>query len=94
MSIWIITTGSSDIQLKTDEHWSRGDKLYSKHNNQEPLTNCDEFSSLEHDKKTQSYPLPSRVLGLVYKKYKEHYQDLKFRFFYSEYDKLSIKIKS
>lgn len=78
MSTWIITTGNSDVQLKTDDNWNT---LYDEVNEQPPLSDCNEFFSINRDEFTKLYPVPARVLGLVYKDKIEiarYFQDLSF----------------
>ena len=75
MSIWILTTGNSDIMLKNDKNWS---SLYSQIRYD---LECTEFAPLPLDSndKSAGYTLPARVLGLVYENQTGHYDsDLKF----------------
>lgn len=76
MNIWIITTGSSDVQLKTENNWN---SLHSKVRNQ--LKTQKQFiSSKSSDGKRFLYP--ARVMGVVYGAAIEsdlkHYEDLEF----------------
>lgn len=75
MSIWIITTGNSDVQLTQDalDYW------YGFHNEVEgesDIKDFQDFSSAGNftkDEMTGFYPVPARVLGIVYK---NHIEDL------------------
>jgi hypothetical protein len=89
MNIWIITTGSSDIQLKTDKNWNHTHRQIrnQKYNNhdfkpQRP-NNADE---------NESFQVPARVMGIVYGEHllNEHYDDLDFPIF----DTLSAKLQA
>lgn len=76
MTIWIVTTGNSDIQLKHDKNWG---SLYDEvRDNLE----CDRFASpppIDPDDKTAGYIVPARVLGLTYGNQPDYYKsDLKF----------------
>jgi hypothetical protein len=76
MNIWIITTGSSDVQLKTEKDWN---SLHSKVRSQ--LETQKQFSSSKSpDGKRFLYP--ARVMGIVYgdaiKNNLNHYEDLDF----------------
>ncbi|MBD2568853.1 hypothetical protein [Anabaena lutea] len=66
MSIWIITTGNSDVQLKTDDNWER--PLYEevRYDDQKDIRKCDKFAAIQEDKTTELYPVPARILGIVY----------------------------
>lgn len=76
MNIWIVTTGSSDVKLKTDEHWGT---LFRKVRNQlydrrfaptkPPNTDDDE-----------PFIVPARAMGIVYgtQLTDEYYEDLHF----------------
>lgn len=77
MSTWIITTGNSDVQLKTDDNWNT---LYGEVKQQPPLLHCD-FAAINPDEFTDLYPVPARVLGLVYKdkiEIDKYFKDLSF----------------
>lgn len=82
MTTWIITTGNSDIQLKTDANWMRGERLFKKARNNKPLCNCqgegEDFANLKRENDTKSFPVAARVLGLVYKDHEHCYSDLVF----------------
>jgi hypothetical protein len=59
MTTWILSTGNSDVQLKTDEHWLNPqyeilEKLYD--NSFDPAKVEDE----------NRWTVPARVLGWVY----------------------------
>ncbi|QOV22396.1 hypothetical protein [Anabaenopsis elenkinii] len=91
MSIWILTTGNSDIMLKHDKNWS---SLYSQIRYD---LECTEFAPLPLDSndKSAGYTLPARVLGLVYENQIDDYDsDLKFPLIdtYTQY-LLEAKIK-
>ncbi|RUT03863.1 hypothetical protein DSM106972_047770 [Dulcicalothrix desertica PCC 7102] len=77
MAIWLITTGSSDVQLNSNNNWG---SLYSKVNEKSPIQNCDEFYAPNIDKNTKLYPVPARVLGLVYQNHvaNTEFKDLSF----------------
>ncbi|MBN3944620.1 hypothetical protein [Nostoc sp. NMS9] len=76
MSIWIVTTGNSDVLLKKDKNWG---SLYSevRYN-----LECTEFASpTQKDtyNKEAGYTVPARVLGLVYENKPDYYEsDLEF----------------
>lgn len=80
MNIWIITTGSSDIQLKTKDNWNHTHRKIrnQKYNNHdfEPLRPI--FAD-----QTEPFQVPARVMGIVYGEYliNEHYDDLYFPIF-------------
>lgn len=82
MTTWIITTGNSDIQLKTDNNWMRGERLFEKAKNNEPLCNCQgeskDFANLKRENDTKCFPVAARVLGLVYQDHEHCYSDLVF----------------
>ena len=79
MAIWIITTGSSDVQLKTEKNWSN---LYNDRKKQvSVLKLCSQLRTLSaKDSNTNFYCPPPRALGLLYRgdSLKEHCQDLEF----------------
>lgn len=77
MTTWIVTTGNSDIQIQPDaaRNW---ESLYEEVRKKEPLANCDEFLALEQDRETNLFPVPARVLGLVYGHQPDSYKDLAF----------------
>ncbi len=72
MSIWIVTTGSSDVELKTDKNWRQ---LYNEYNKQIPeFQKCPEFQGIsrfkdKNQKNKTTFLVPPRPLGLVYGKY-------------------------
>jgi len=82
MTTWIITTGNSDIQLNTDNNWMRGERLFEKAKNNEPLCNCQgegaDFANLKRENDTKRFPVAARVLGLVYQDHEHCYSDLVF----------------
>ena len=76
MSIWIVTTGNSDIILKNDQNW--GNKLYNQVRNE---LQCKQFSQpnpIDKDNKKAGYTAPARVLGHVYGNQPDYYTDLEF----------------
>jgi hypothetical protein len=77
MTIWIVTTGNSDIQLKDDRNWS---SLYDEV--RDKLECGDRFASptqIDPDDKKAGYTVPARVLGLTYGNQPDYYEtDLKF----------------
>ena len=83
MTTWIITTGNSDIQLKTDNNWMRGERLFEKAKNNEPLCHCrqkkgKDLIELKREEHTNFFPVAARVLGLVYQGHEHCYSDLVF----------------
>ncbi len=57
MSIWIVTTGNSDIILKNDKNW--GNKLYNQVRNE---LECKQFSQpnpIDKDNKKAGYTAPA-----------------------------------
>ncbi|MBE9055029.1 hypothetical protein [Sphaerospermopsis sp. LEGE 08334] len=80
MAIWILSTGNSDVQLKTDDNWQG---LFEDVMEKPPLEVChdrnNKFINLTKDDLTRLYPVPARVLGLAYKeKWQENFDDLDF----------------
>ncbi|MEA5620471.1 hypothetical protein VB711_21875 [Cronbergia sp. UHCC 0137] len=78
MSIWIITTGNSDVQLKTDDNWEDfyGDVRYD---DDKDIIKWDKFACLQEDKATELYPVTARILGIVYENHlQDNYDDLAF----------------
>ncbi|MBW4507987.1 MAG: hypothetical protein KME64_15960 [Scytonematopsis contorta HA4267-MV1] len=77
MNIWIITTGSSDVQLKTKENWNH---LYRQIRNK-----CDnrDFSPSRPTNADGDEPfqVPARVMGIVYGENIEEYDNLCFPIF-------------
>ncbi len=77
MSIWIVTTGNSDIILKNDKNWVN--KLYNQVRND---LECKQFSQpnpIDKDNKKAGYTAPARVLGRVYSNQPDYYDsDLEF----------------
>ncbi|CCI05646.1 hypothetical protein [Microcystis aeruginosa] len=83
MTTWIITTGNSDIQLNTDNNWMRGERLFEKAKNNEPLCHCrqkkgQDFTEPKKEENTNFFPVAARVLGLVYQDHEHCYSDLVF----------------
>ncbi|MEH2160087.1 MAG: hypothetical protein V7K38_03355 [Nostoc sp.] len=76
MTIWIVTTGNSDVILKHDKNWG---SLYSEVRYD---LECTEFASLTQKdpyNKEAGYTVPARVLGLVYgNKLDKYGSDLEF----------------
>jgi hypothetical protein len=73
MNIWIITTGSSDVQLKTDKNWGT---LHGKIRNQ--LETHKQFSASK-SQDGQRFLYPARAMGVVYGQViEQHYDDLAF----------------
>ncbi len=76
MSIWILTTGNSDVILKHDKNWG---SLYGEVRYDLEFT---EFASplpLDPKDKSAGYTIPARVLGFVYKNQPDYFEsDLKF----------------
>lgn len=72
MTIWIVTTGSSDIQLKTEDNWfSLSDKVWDSLSD-----NIFEPSPIEDE---ELWSVPARALGLAYSlDLEQSYQDLHF----------------
>lgn len=68
---WILTTGNSDIQLKTDKKWTH---LYSTIKSQ-----CNRIPFTTTKGEDKRFLAPARVLGLVYSQnLEERYSDLVF----------------
>ncbi|MBL1200251.1 MAG: hypothetical protein FWK04_14430 [Nostoc sp. GBBB01] len=82
MSIWIVTIGNSDVQLKTNDNWENFyiDDEDVKYNTD--IQYCDDkekLGNLVKDDATNLFPVPARVLGIVYEKHLEkNYNDLAF----------------
>jgi hypothetical protein len=73
MSIWIITTGSSDVQLKIADNWG---PLHGKIRNK--LETSKQFNQTK-SKDNQRFLYPARAMGLVYgSAIEKHYDDLAF----------------
>jgi hypothetical protein len=73
MSIWIITTGSSDVQLKIADNWGL---LYGKIRSK--FGTSKQFSQTK-SKDNQRFLYPARAMGLVYgSAIEQHYDDLAF----------------
>lgn len=78
MSIWIVTTGNSDVQLKTHDGW---EDFYEevRNDDEKDIRKCDKFKYIQEDKATELYPVTARVLGIVYENHlQEKYDDLAF----------------
>ncbi|MEH2315247.1 MAG: hypothetical protein V7K35_28430 [Nostoc sp.] len=94
MSIWIVTTGNSDVLLKHSKSWGNlyGEVRYD--------LECTEFSSplpLDPKDKDAGHTIPARVLGLVYENQPDYYEsDLKFPLldtYYQYFVEQSIKLE-
>ncbi|MEH2057046.1 MAG: hypothetical protein V7K97_12970 [Nostoc sp.] len=73
MSIWIVTTGNSDIILKHDKTWGR---LYEEASDHLECSDFGSASRVNPDDKEAGYTVPSRILGIVYaKQLQECYED-------------------
>ncbi|WP_414541695.1 hypothetical protein [Nostoc sp. CCY0012] len=73
MSIWIITTGNSDVQLTQNalDDWNI---FHNEVEGESDLKNFQDFSSAGNfikDEMTSFYPVPARVLGIVYENHIE-----------------------
>ncbi|MCG6133969.1 MAG: hypothetical protein MET45_04825 [Nostoc sp. LLA-1] len=77
MSIWIITTGNSDVILKHDLSWGR---LYDEVSDHLECSDFRSASRVNPEDKEAGYTVPPRVLGLVYENQPEEYykDDLHF----------------
>lgn len=77
MSIWILTTGNSDIHLKHDKNWG---KIYNAEVRNQ--LECNKFANvalINPDDKNAGYKAPTRVLGHVYENKQDYYSsDLEF----------------
>ncbi len=77
MSLWILTTGNSDIHLKHDKNWGA---IYNKEVRSK--LECNKFANvvqINPDDKSLGYKAPTRVLGHVYENQGEKYEtDLEF----------------
>ncbi|MEZ2248253.1 hypothetical protein [Microcoleus sp.] len=76
MNIWIVTTGSSDVKLKTDEHWGTlfrkvRSQLYDRRFAPTKPPNTDD---------SEHFIVPARAMGMVYgtQLTDEYYEDLHF----------------
>lgn len=79
MSIWIITTGNSDVQLKTDENWEEPFYEQVRHDDNKDIKQCDKFAAIVQDKTTELYPVPARVMGIAAEnQLQKYYDDLAF----------------
>ncbi|EAW36248.1 hypothetical protein [Lyngbya sp. PCC 8106] len=76
MNIWIVTTGSSDVKLKTDENWGT---LFRKVRGQ---FNKRQFLPTRppHTDDDEPFIVPARAMGIVYgtQLTEEYYEDLHF----------------
>ncbi|GEM_PF-1024723 len=81
MSIWIVTTGNSDVQLTTDEHWVDLYDAAVEEEDSSILEDCEDLRPApQQDRATGLYPAPARALGLVYRAecLDDYYEDLTF----------------
>lgn len=75
MNVWIITTGSSDVQLQNKDRWNT---LYPKVRKELEISQQFSFSETEQNGK-KLWRYPARAMGVVYGKFlTEHYADLEF----------------
>ncbi|WYM02750.1 MAG: hypothetical protein HEQ19_28010 [Gloeotrichia echinulata CP02] len=76
MSIWIVTTGNSDVQLNTNERW---EDFYEEVRYSTDIQYGDKFLDIKRDELTKRFPVPARVIGLVYGNHlNDAYDDLAF----------------
>ncbi len=77
MSIWILTTGNSDIILKHDENWG---ELHNQASNDLECSDFGTATKIDPQNKDAGYTVPARVLGIVYQNQSEqdYENDLKF----------------
>lgn len=61
MNVWLVTTGSSDVQLKTDECWNQWHQQTRKHYYRLPFT-----PKQVADEAGEPYRIAPRVLGTAY----------------------------
>lgn len=79
MSIWIITTGNSDVQLKTDDNWEEPFYEQVRYDENKDIKQCDKFAAIVQDEATELYPIPARVMGIAAEnQLQEYYDDLAF----------------
>jgi len=79
MSIWIITTGNSDVQLKTDENWEEPFYEQVRYDENKDIKQCDKFAAIKFNKATELYPVPARVMGIAAEnQLQEYYDDFAF----------------
>jgi len=75
MNVWIITTGSSDVQLQNKDRWNI---LYPKVRKELEINKQFSCSETEQNGK-KLWRYPARAMGVVYGKFlAEHYADLEF----------------
>jgi hypothetical protein len=79
MSIWIVTTGNSDVQLKPDYNSNKWQKLYREVRS-EFFDHLFEPYRLKNAPANEPYTVPARVMGMVYSPQldDEIFQDLHF----------------
>ena len=76
MNIWIVTTGSSDVQIKTDDYW---DDWYERSPVQRECDNLQFKPTKIIEDSDEPYRVPPRVLGKVYQQQPEEvWQCLEF----------------
>jgi hypothetical protein len=75
MSVWILTTGNSDVHLKHERNWN---SLFTSISDG---LECQEFASatlINPKDKREGFTVPPRVLGLTYENQPDYYDELKF----------------
>ncbi|KYC38637.1 hypothetical protein WA1_36280 [Scytonema hofmannii PCC 7110] len=96
MKVWILTTGNRDVQLKTNQNWENFYYEVLEKGNTEISYDRDIFISVEKDRTTNLYPVPSRVLGIVYEEKLNNYtSDLAFPLFdtyFQYFERNNIKL--
>ncbi|MBA3923040.1 MAG: hypothetical protein H0X31_15630 [Nostocaceae cyanobacterium] len=89
MSIWIVTTGNSDVILKHDKNWDKAE-FYGRVRNDLECQNFSKLSQIDKEHRQAGYNAPARVLGRVYENQANSYDsDLDFPLFntFSQYFK-------
>lgn len=69
MNVWIVTTGNSDVQLKTVEHWNDWDRDIKR-----SLYGLKFEPTRSQNDEGVPYRLPARVLGIAYDRLSEEVQ--------------------
>ncbi|PAX52130.1 hypothetical protein [Brunnivagina elsteri] len=93
MSVWILTTGNSDVRLKHERNWNRLFTAISSN------LECEEFASatpINPKDKREGYTVPARVLGLTYTDQPNHFDDLEFPLidtFFTKIEKDNIELE-
>ncbi len=70
MKIWLVTTGSSDVQLKTDEYWNGWHRGIKRDRPSLPFKPARVIQD-----STDPYRIAPRVLGMAYQKYSDEVWD-------------------